>query len=91
MTLTYSHIQPKHHTKKYRKPFGIAYYYWGHTTRQMPDKWGSAEELQEAYANAARHLGRGSVYYKAIIIDRENMKIVSVLTRRMGMIHIEEK
>jgi hypothetical protein len=80
--------------KRIVRPFQVLYFCWGHGNwkfAKRPDARGSCELLQEAYANAARHLGRGSIYFKAVIIDREQERILAVLTRTMGQIKIEER
>ncbi len=83
--------------KKLKRPFEVQYFFWGHTRSKKADAKGFIgdpkrikEALEEAYANAARHLGRGSVYYRAIIIDREQERIVDILTRDRHGIHFRE-
>jgi hypothetical protein len=75
---------------RYVRPFKVDYYTWGHTQRDKGDRCGFAWDLAEAYGNASRHLGRGSIYYRAIITDTEIEKPIAILTRSMGKIDIKE-
>jgi hypothetical protein len=76
--------------KKYIKPFKCEYFYWGHSHRDKGDKFGFCEDLAEAYGNVSRHLGRGSVYWRARITDVENEKIILIATRQRTGIEYKE-
>lgn len=73
------------------KPFEVQYFFaWRRSMAGRADAKGFCDLLQEAYGNASRHLGRGSMYYKAVIIDREQERIIAVLTRNAHSIEIKE-
>lgn len=74
----------------FKRAFETQYFFWGHSVLRRADAKGFSDDLTEAYGNASRQLGRGSVYYKAVIIDREQGRVIAVLTRSQGQISIKE-
>jgi hypothetical protein len=73
--------------KRYKRQFMISYLAWG---SRIVWRRGFCDDLAEAYGLASRHLGRGSVYWRAIISDTDNERIIVRLTRTMNQIRMEE-
>jgi hypothetical protein len=76
--------------KQHKRAYEVQYFFWGRG-RGRADAKGFNNDLKEAYANACRHLGRSTLYWKAVIIDREQGTIIAIIKRYMGSISIEEK
>jgi hypothetical protein len=73
--------------RRYKRQFKVSYFFWG---SRLPARAGFTDDLAEAYGLASRHLGRGSVYWRAIVYDTDTEQPIARLSRYMGQIKIEE-
>jgi hypothetical protein len=73
--------------RRYKRQFRIEYFVWGSRIRWQ---CGFSDDLAECYGLASRHLGRGSVYWRAVIYDNDTEKAIARLSRYMNQIKIEE-